>query len=50
MGTADQKEQQYFALDSAGESQATRDWAKEQREKAATSPKAAEGHQDGHKH
>jgi len=27
MGTADQKEQEYFALDSAGNSKATLDWA-----------------------
>jgi hypothetical protein len=35
LGTADTQEQNYFALDGEGESQATRDWAKQQREKAA---------------
>jgi len=41
MGTAETQEQNYFALDSAGESTATRDWAKQQREKAASAPKEA---------
>ncbi len=34
MGTAETKEREYFALDMSGQSKATHDWAKEQREKA----------------
>jgi len=49
MGAGDAKEQEYFALDSAGNSKATQDWAKQQREKAASAPKA-EAHADEHKH
>jgi len=35
MGTADQKEREYFALDGSGHSKATHDYIKQQREKAA---------------
>ena len=44
MGTAEQKEREYFALDLSGQSKATQDWAKEQREKAAAAPAAAPAH------
>ncbi len=50
MGNAETKEREYFALDRRGESNATHDWAKQQREKAAAAPAApAEEHHD-HKH
>ena len=38
IGTAENKERQYFALDLSGKSQATQDWAQQQRDKAAASP------------
>jgi hypothetical protein len=40
MGTADQKEAEYFKLGSDGQSKATQDWAKQQREKASSAPAA----------
>ena len=49
MGTADQKERDYFALGFDGESKATQDYAKQQKEKAAAAPAAA-APADGHKH
>lgn len=49
MGTADQKEQEYFALDSAGNSKATLDWAKQQREKQAVASVEKQA-ADDHKH
>jgi hypothetical protein len=49
IGTAEQKEREYFAVDSAGNSKATHDWAKQQRSKAAAAPQAATP-ADNHKH
>jgi hypothetical protein len=40
MGTAEQKEQDYFALNIWGNSQAQKDWADQQREKAESAPAA----------
>ena len=51
MGTAEQKEREYFALDFGGNSKATQDYAKQQREKAAAAESAkAPAAADGHKH
>jgi hypothetical protein len=47
MGTAETAEQNYFALDTTGESNATRDWAKQQREKGSAPKDAAPA---DHKH
>jgi hypothetical protein len=47
MGTGEAQEQNYFALDTSGESNATRDWAKQQRENAAAPKDAAPA---DHKH
>jgi len=48
IGTAEQKEKEYFALDNSGNSKATQDWAKQQREKAIASEAKAKA--DDHKH
>lgn len=50
MGTAEQKERDYFALGFDGESKATQDWAKQQREKKAEAAPAAAAPADDHKH
>jgi len=42
MGTEETKEREYFALDTSGQSKATHDWTKEQREKGKEAPAAAE--------
>ena len=44
MGTGETQEQNYFALDTSGESNATRDWAKQQREKGAAPQNAPADH------
>ena len=49
MGTAEQKEKEYFTLGLGGNSKATKDWAEQQREKAASS-KTVEAKADDHKH
>ena len=53
MGKADQEEQNYFAIETSGESKATRDWAQQQRDRAASAPHVAtpkDEHKDEQKH
>ena len=53
LGKADQEEQNYFAIETSGESKATRDWAQQQRDRAASAPHAAapkDEHKDEQKH